>query len=202
MAEHSAERRDWSPGPFLAHLNQRHPDTVLFLARHFIGDEQPTDARLVGIKGDQLLIGVTTTGGSRTVPLPLTAAVASRSELVDQMAAMLRAAREARPDEPLTSLEVDISAPHAADGARHDPGHSRQFRHAPGTTAFFIRGRRQAGRLVKSLPIGLVALPSKGRASGCDSDSGQSCRQGRICGDARDCCSSGSRQRGSRCRGS
>jgi hypothetical protein len=123
VAEHSAERRNWSPGPFLAHLNQRHPDTVLFLARHLIGDEQPTDAQLVGIKADQLLIGVTTTGRSRTVPLPLTAAVASRSELVDQLAAMLRAAREARPDEPLTSLEVDIPGPHAADGARHDRGH-------------------------------------------------------------------------------
>ena len=123
MAEDSAKRRDWSPGPFLAHLNQRHPDTVMFLARYLIGDEQPTDAQLVGIKGDQLMIGVTTTGGSRTVPLPLTAAVASRSELVDQLAAMLRAAREARPDEPLTSLEVDISAPHATGGARHDRGH-------------------------------------------------------------------------------
>jgi hypothetical protein len=122
VAEDSAKRRDWSPGPFLAHLNQRHPDTVLFLARHFIGDEQPTDAQLVGINGDQLVIGVTTTGGSRTVPLPLTAAVASRSELVDQLAAMLRAAREA-PDEPLTSLEVDIPAPHAAGGGRHNRGH-------------------------------------------------------------------------------
>ena len=123
MGEDSVKRRDWSPGPFLAHLNQRHPDTVLFLARHFIGDEQPTDAQLVGIKGDQLVIGVTTTGGSRTVPLPLTAAVASRSELVDQIAAMLQAARAARPDEPLTSLEIDIPGPHAADGARHDRGH-------------------------------------------------------------------------------
>jgi hypothetical protein len=123
VAEHSAERRNWSPGPFLAHLNQRHPDTVLFLARHLIGDEQPTDAQLVGIKADRLLIGVTTTGRSRTVPLPLTAAVASRSELVDQLAAMLRAAREARPDEPLTSLEIDIPAPHAARSARHDRGH-------------------------------------------------------------------------------
>ena len=56
------------------------------------------------------------------MPLPLTAAVASRSELVDQLAAMLRAAREARPDEPLTSLEVDISAPHVTGGARHDRG--------------------------------------------------------------------------------
>jgi hypothetical protein len=123
VAEHAAERRDWSPGPFLAHLNQRHPDTVMFLARHLIGDEQPTDAQLVGIKGDQLLTGVTTTGCSQTVPLPLTTAVASRSELVDQIAAMLRAAREARPDEPLTSLEVDIPAPHTAGGTRHDREH-------------------------------------------------------------------------------
>jgi Protein of unknown function (DUF2470) len=123
VSEHSAQRRDWSPGPFLSHLNQRHPDTVMFLARHLIGDEQPTDAQFVGIKCHQLMIGVTTTGGSRTVPLPLTAAVASRSELVDQIAAMLRAAREARPDEPLTSLEVDIPVPHVAGVDRHGRGH-------------------------------------------------------------------------------
>ena len=123
MAEHSAERRDWSPGPFLAHLNQRHPDTVLFLARHLTGDEQLTDAQLLRVPGTQLLIEVTRTDESKTLPLSLTAEVASRSELVNQLVALLRAAREARPDEPLTSLEVDISAPHAAAGARHDPGH-------------------------------------------------------------------------------
>ncbi|HJV12432.1 MAG TPA: hypothetical protein VJ625_00935 [Propionibacteriaceae bacterium] len=51
MAEHSAERREWSPGPFLARLNQRHPDTVLFLARHLTGDEHLTDAQLRRVQG-------------------------------------------------------------------------------------------------------------------------------------------------------
>ena len=119
MAEQSAERRDWSPGPFLAHLNQRHPDTVLFLARHLTGDEHLTDAQLRRIQGTQLLIEVTGTDGSRTVPLTLTTAAASRSELVDQLAAFLRAAREASPDEPLTSLELDVSG-HYGGGRRHN----------------------------------------------------------------------------------
>jgi hypothetical protein len=122
VAEHSAERRDWSPGLLLAHLNQRHPDTVLFLARHLTGDEHLTDAQLRRVQGMQLLIEVTRTDGSRTVPLTLTTAAASRSELVDQLAAILRAAREASPDEPLTSLELDVSG-HGGDTrhSRSDP---------------------------------------------------------------------------------
>ena len=120
MVEHSAERRGWSPGPFLAHLNQRHPDTVLFLARHLTGDEQLTDAQLRRVQGMQLLIEVTRTDGSRTVPLTLTTAATSRSELVDQLAAILRAAREASPDEPLTSLELDVSG-HDGGGTPHNP---------------------------------------------------------------------------------
>ena len=116
MAEYSAERRDWSPGPFLAHLNERHPDTVLFLARHLTGDEYLTAARLRRVQGTQLLIEVTRTDRSTTVPLTLRAAAASRSELVDQLAAILRDAREARPDESLTSLELDVSG---HDGGRH-----------------------------------------------------------------------------------
>lgn len=123
MAEYSIGRRDWSPGPFLVHLNQRHPDTVLFLARHLTGDEQLSDAQLVGSEGPQLIVVVTSPDGSRTVSQPLKAAVRSRSDLVDQLAAMLRAARKARPDEPLTSLEVDISAPYPAGGSRSDHGH-------------------------------------------------------------------------------
>jgi uncharacterized caspase-like protein len=110
VAEHSAERRDWLPGPFLAHLNRRHPDTVLFLARHLTGDEQQlTDAQLLRVQGTHLLIEVTRTDGSKTLPVPLTVAVASRSELVNQLARILRAAREASPDEPLTSLELVVS---------------------------------------------------------------------------------------------
>jgi Domain of unknown function (DUF2470) len=110
VAEHSAERRDWSPGPFLAHLNRRHPDTVLFLARHLTGDEQQlTDAQLLRVQGTYLLIEVTRTDGSKTLPVPLTVAVASRSELVNQLARILRAAREASPDESLASLELVVS---------------------------------------------------------------------------------------------
>ena len=65
---------------------------------------------------------VTGTDGSRTVPLPLKA-VASRSELLDQLATMLRAAPEAKPDEPRTSLEGDISTHDAGGTSRHDRDH-------------------------------------------------------------------------------
>jgi hypothetical protein len=121
VAEHSAERRKWSPGPFLAQLNQRHPDSVLFLSRHLTGDEHLTDAQLRRVQGMQLLIEITRADGSRTVPLPLTAAAATRSELVDQLAAVLRDAREASPDEPLTSLELDVSNGGGTRHSRNDP---------------------------------------------------------------------------------
>jgi hypothetical protein len=123
VPEHPVERPDWSSDRLLAHLNQRHPDTLLFVARHLTGDEQLTDAQFVGIQGAQLMTVVTGTDGSQTVALPLKAPVASRSELLDQLATMLRAAREAKPDEPLTSLEGDITAHDAGGTSRHDRDH-------------------------------------------------------------------------------
>ena len=55
MSDGPDDRR-WSPRAFLSHLNQRHPDTVLFLARHLAGDAATQLAELVDVHADQLVI--------------------------------------------------------------------------------------------------------------------------------------------------
>jgi hypothetical protein len=100
----------WSPRAFLTHLNQRHPDTVLFLTRHLATDAELSAAEFIDLDGDQLTVQVNTVGGSRSLTLPLGAPVRSRSELSTQLFSILRAARASAHTEPLTSLEVDIGS--------------------------------------------------------------------------------------------
>jgi hypothetical protein len=100
----------WSPRGFLIHLNQRHPDTVLFLTRHLATDPGLSAAEFIAVDGDQLTVQVSSVGGSRNLTLPLGAPVRSRSELLGELFSILRAARAAGPGEPLTSLEMDIES--------------------------------------------------------------------------------------------
>jgi hypothetical protein len=111
------ERRAWSPRPFLAHLNQRHPDTVLFLGRHLTDDPDLEAAELVDVDADQLTLSVTTTGSERSVTITLPDAVASRAEFLTALRRFLADARAANPDAPRSSLEADIAE---RSGGSHD----------------------------------------------------------------------------------
>jgi uridine phosphorylase len=91
-------------------MNQRHPDTVLFLARHLAGDPGMQFAELMDVHADQLLLRTGTPGGLATVSLPLGSTVTSRAEMVAELRRILLIARATAPDEPLTSLETDIAA--------------------------------------------------------------------------------------------
>ena len=82
----------WSPRAFLTHLNQRHPDTVLFLTRHLATDPELSAAEFIDLDGAQLTVQVNTVGGSQSLTLPLGAPVQSRSELSTQLFSILRAA--------------------------------------------------------------------------------------------------------------
>ena len=104
------EARRWSPRAFLTHLNQRHPDIVLFLARHLAGDPGMQFAELVDVHADQLVLRTGTPGELAAISVPLGAVVGSRAELVAELRRILLAARAAAPGEPLTSLEADISS--------------------------------------------------------------------------------------------
>lgn len=107
----------WSPQAFLTHLNQRHPDTVLFLTRHLTTDPGLSAAEFTDVDGDQLTVQVSSADGSRNLTLPLGAPIRSRSELLTQLFSILRAARANAPAEPLTSLEVDITSRHSLPSA-------------------------------------------------------------------------------------
>ena len=91
-------------------MNQRHPDTVLFLARHVAGDPEMPFAELVDVHADQLLLRTGTPGELATVSLPLGSTVTSRAEMVAELRRILLVARAAAPDDPVTSLEADIAS--------------------------------------------------------------------------------------------
>lgn len=109
------EARRWSPRPFLTHLNQRHSDTVLFLARHLTGDPRMPAAELVDVHADQMVLRTGTPGELTTISVTLDSVVASRAELVAELQRLLLIARAATPDEPLTSLEADIASRHTGN---------------------------------------------------------------------------------------
>ena len=109
--------RRWSPRAFLSHLNQRHPDTVLFLARHLAGDPGMQVAELVDVHADQLVLRTGTPGQLVTASVPLGSVVGSRADLVAELRRLLLIARAAAPDEPVTSLEADIATRHPTTGA-------------------------------------------------------------------------------------
>lgn len=84
------------------HLNERHPDTVLFLARHAAGHVAAVAAALVGLDGDEgaaLSIDDGTTTHLVQLPLP------AGADLRTRLGALLRQTRAAAPPGPLTSLE-------------------------------------------------------------------------------------------------
>jgi hypothetical protein len=106
---HQQPDRDWSPKAFLKHLNERHPDTVRFLAGYATGDRETLAAELMTVEDDQLTFSFRTPQGSAHGSLGLTAPVRSRSELLAQLTDILAAARAAALSEPLTSLESHIA---------------------------------------------------------------------------------------------
>jgi len=110
------EVRRWSSRAFLTHLNQRHPDTVLYLARHLADSSAVQIAELVDVHGDQLVLRMGTPGELATVSVTLGSVVASRAELVAELRRILLIARAAAPGQPLTSLEADIASRHSTGG--------------------------------------------------------------------------------------
>lgn len=105
-----AGARRWSPRAFLTHLNQRHPDTVLFLARHLSARPGLEVAELVDVDADQLVLRLGTPDALATARFTLSTVVASRAELITELRRVLLMARAAAPEEPLTSLEADIAS--------------------------------------------------------------------------------------------
>jgi putative heme iron utilization protein len=102
----------------LKHLNARHADTVLFLARHAAGVADAVDAELVAADADGVDIAMRRARGSSTARLQFTAPIDAMPDLRSQLLRFLDMARAAAPDEPLTSLEEEITG-HAGRPGRH-----------------------------------------------------------------------------------
>jgi Protein of unknown function (DUF2470) len=92
----------------LKHLNGKHPDTVLFLARHAAGASDAVEAELVAVHADGVDLAVRQPLGSSTLRLPFTTAIDTAPEFRLQLRGLLGKARAAAPEEPLTSLEQAI----------------------------------------------------------------------------------------------
>ena len=101
----------------LRHLNRKHPDTVLFLARHVAGASDAVDAELLGVDRDGVDIVVRDGTGSTAARLEFGAPISDVPDLRIQLQGLLGKARHAAPDKPLTSLEAEIAS--GRGSARH-----------------------------------------------------------------------------------
>jgi hypothetical protein len=118
--DHAAARAGRQAANLARHLNERHPTTVLLLARHAPGGRPDTTAaELTLAEDDGLSLTATTLDGTADVRLTLPDGPDVRSRI----AALLTATRAALPDDgsvPLTSLELQLGG-----GGRgsHGTGH-------------------------------------------------------------------------------
>lgn len=103
----------------LKHLNGKHADTVLFLARHVAGASDAVEAQLFAVDPDGVDLAVRQALGSSTARLQFTAAINAVPDFQLQLRGLLATARAAAPDEPLTSLEEQIAFPQGQASKRH-----------------------------------------------------------------------------------
>lgn len=101
------------------HLNERYPDTVLFLARRAAGRPEATAAVLSSIDDDHLTLSLElpTEFTDVRVPLPTGEGLDARRRLAE----LLRVTRAGSPGEPLTSLEQQLAHGPGRGGPGRDP---------------------------------------------------------------------------------
>lgn len=92
------------------HLNRKHPDTVLFLARRAAGVTDAVDAELHTVDREGVDIAVRQAQGSTTVRLDFPTPINAVPDVRLQLRSLLHKARQAAPDDPLTSLEAEIAS--------------------------------------------------------------------------------------------
>ena len=99
--------RSWTR--VLQHLNARHPDTILFVARYTLARPDLVAATLEDIEGGDLLWSVTTATSQLSDRSHLTDAPSSAQGFREAFRTLLTAARAAAPGQQLTSLEADLA---------------------------------------------------------------------------------------------
>jgi hypothetical protein len=101
----------------LKHLNRKHPDTVLFLARRASGVSDAVHAELLVVDRDGVDIAVRQAQGSTTARLEFTEPINAVPDVRLRLSDLLSMAPQVAPDEPLTSLEEEIAS--RKGSARH-----------------------------------------------------------------------------------
>lgn len=122
MTDHAQEpqRRDSDRGERQAlnlarHLNERHSDTVLFLARCAAGRPDATVEELLAVDRDGVTLSID--GSTTTVRIRFPAAGSDEpTEARSRLRQLLHATRTAHPGEALTSLEQGL---HDSPPLRH-----------------------------------------------------------------------------------
>lgn len=87
------------------HLNERHPDTVLFLARYAAEQPDATTAALVAVDADGITLTIGGSGQQVRVSFDAVAASGQATDARSRLRQLLQATRAAHPGTPLTSLE-------------------------------------------------------------------------------------------------
>jgi putative heme iron utilization protein len=78
----------------LKHLNRKHPDTVLFLARRAAGASDAVDAEMVAVDRDGVDLAVRRAQGSTTARLAFAAPIAAAPDLRLRLRDLLSKARQ------------------------------------------------------------------------------------------------------------
>jgi Protein of unknown function (DUF2470) len=94
----------------LKHLNRKHPDTVLFLARRAAGVSDAVHAEMVSVDRNGVEIAVRQAQGSTTARLEFNSPINAAPDLRLRLRDLLGKARQSSPDAPLTSLEEEIAS--------------------------------------------------------------------------------------------
>jgi putative heme iron utilization protein len=115
----------------LKHLNGKHADTVLFLARHAAGVADAVEAELLRVDSDGVDIAVRQPLRSSTARLQFAEAIHAAPEFRLQLRGLLDKARAAAPDEPPTSLEQVIESPRGNAPRSHESDSRIQTQSGP-----------------------------------------------------------------------
>lgn len=89
------------------HLNERYPDTVLFLARNAAGQPAAMAAELLAVDSDGVTLCIDGSAPAVRICFPATGS-AEPTEARSRLRQLVQATRAAHPSEALTSLEEQL----------------------------------------------------------------------------------------------
>jgi hypothetical protein len=115
-SDRSSGRPARQAGNLARHLNERHPDTVLFLARHAGGQRDATHAELLAVDDTGLTVSID--AAKEPVQIAFGDTADSATDARSRLRELLLVTRAANAQYPLTILERQLGPSH---GPSHPP---------------------------------------------------------------------------------